>query len=160
MEWLDVIEMLSNHDHPIEDIDEFLNYVSKWPLFIHLISAGICLGFSALYHLFFIYSPKVYLNLAKLDYAGILILMFGSTMPGVNYLFACPEVSRKYRCHLIIFIDLRIIFTSIIGVCCIGGFVISLMPFFSKPSYKPLRGIMFLTVGISLILPLSYLHYY
>lgn len=97
MEWLDVIDMLTNHEHPIEDIDEFLNYASKWPLFAHMITAALCLGFSATYHLFFVYSPRVYLLLAKLDYAGILLLMFGSTMPGVNYIFACPDVSCKQR---------------------------------------------------------------
>jgi hypothetical protein len=29
-----------------------LTYVSRWPLFLHLASAILCLGFSAVYHLF------------------------------------------------------------------------------------------------------------
>ena len=33
--------------------------------------------------------------LAKLDYAGITFLIYGSAMPATNYLFACPEVARK-----------------------------------------------------------------
>jgi predicted membrane channel-forming protein YqfA (hemolysin III family) len=92
MEWLDFIEMLSNHDHPIEDIDGFLNYATKWPLFAHMITAALCLGFSAIYHLMFIYSHEAQLLLAKLDYIGIILLMFGSVMPPINYAFACQEV--------------------------------------------------------------------
>jgi hypothetical protein len=94
MEWLDVIEMMKKH-RPVEDVDTFMNYVSKWPLFIHLISAAICLGLSTIYHLFFVYSPKACLILAKLDYTGITILFFGSTVPFITYMFACNEVICK-----------------------------------------------------------------
>jgi len=80
MDWLDLIDLIKKHK-PVADIDSFLNYVSKWPLFIHLISAAICLGLSATYHLFFVYSPEACLMLAKLDYTGITILFFGSTVP-------------------------------------------------------------------------------
>ena len=30
MDWLDVVELITKHK-PVEDIDEYLNYVSKWP---------------------------------------------------------------------------------------------------------------------------------
>jgi predicted membrane channel-forming protein YqfA (hemolysin III family) len=91
MEWLDVIEIMKIHK-PVEDVDDYFNYVSKWPLFIHLISASICLFLSALYHLFFVYSPEACLLFAKLDYTGIIILFFGSTVPFIQYSFACNEV--------------------------------------------------------------------
>ena len=52
MKWLDLHAL----GGPITDVDEFMNYVSRWPLFIHMISACLCLGLSTVYHLFFVYS--------------------------------------------------------------------------------------------------------
>lgn len=95
MEWLDVIETMTKGHPDIDDVDSYLNYVSKWPLFIHLVSAALCLGMSAVFHLFFVYSPEACLLLSKLDYTGITILIFGSTVPAIQYMFACSAVSRK-----------------------------------------------------------------
>jgi predicted membrane channel-forming protein YqfA (hemolysin III family) len=95
MEWLDVIELVKKY-RAVEDLDTYLNYVSKWPLLVHLISAAICLGLSTTYHLFFVYSPEACLMLAKLDYTGITILFFGSTVPFIQYMFACNEVACKF----------------------------------------------------------------
>lgn len=95
MEWLEFISMIK----PIDDIESYLNYVSKWPLFVHMISASICLGFSALFHLFFVYSEHAGSFLAKLDYAGITILIFGSTVPAIEYVFACNEVSGNHKSY-------------------------------------------------------------
>lgn len=83
MEWLDVLEMMKKQESPIEDVDSYFNYVSKWPLFVNLASASICLGLSAVFHLFFVYSPRACLLLSKLDYTGITILIFGSTVPTI-----------------------------------------------------------------------------
>jgi adiponectin receptor len=88
MDWLEVVDI-----NPISDIDSYMNYVSKWPLFVHMASAAICLGLSAIYHLFFVYSMDAYSLLAKLDYAGITILIFGSTVPSIQYLYACNDVA-------------------------------------------------------------------
>ena len=96
MEWLDVIDMMKKY-RAVDDIDNFLNYVSKWPLFIHLISAAICMGLSTIYHLFFVYSPEAFLMLVKLDYTGITILFFGSTVPFIQYMFACNDVACKFQ---------------------------------------------------------------
>ena len=91
MEWLDVLDLLISQDHPIKDLDSYMNYVSKWPLFVYLLSAAICLGFSAVFHLFFVYSPEACISLSKLDYTGIIILIFGSVVPTIQYMFACGE---------------------------------------------------------------------
>lgn len=91
MEWLEFISAIK----PIDDIESYLNYVSKWPLFVHMISASLCLGFSAIFHLFFVYSEYASSFLAKLDYAGITILIFGSTVPSIEYVYACNQVSSK-----------------------------------------------------------------
>jgi hypothetical protein len=92
MEWLDI----HNVGKPIDDVDTYLNYVPKWPLLVHMIAAALCLGMSAVYHLFFVYSASAYTTLAKLDYCGITILIFGSTIPSIQYLYACSPVFCKY----------------------------------------------------------------
>ena len=56
MNWLEITDI----GKPRDDVD----YVSKWPLLAHMVSAALCMGFSAIYHLFFVYSPKVYKVLA------------------------------------------------------------------------------------------------
>ncbi len=52
MEWLEIV----NTQKPIEDVSNYLNHVSRWPLFVNMSAAAICMGISALYHLFFVYS--------------------------------------------------------------------------------------------------------
>ena len=86
---------MNTGEGPIDDIYEFLNYVSRWPLFAHMASAAICLGCSAFYHLCFVKSIAVSNFLARLDYAGISILIGGSTMPPITYLFACGPALCK-----------------------------------------------------------------
>lgn len=88
------------HDHPLPDItmvslmakpEELLNEVSSWPLAIHMLTAVICLGFSTTYHLFFVKSEHVQSWMSRMDYAGISILIAGSTIPPYYYGFYCKE---------------------------------------------------------------------
>jgi len=50
MSWLE----LRAEPEPIEDIYQFMNYVSKWPLFVFMTSAALCMFFSAAFHLFYV----------------------------------------------------------------------------------------------------------
>lgn len=118
MKWLDMHQL----GGPITNVDEFLNYVSRWPLFAHMISAVFCLGMSAVYHLFFVYSESACTWLAKLDYAGISILILGSTMPFINYYYACGPA-----------LVLRNIFMTLEIVSCSAAFIVTLLPAFDKP---------------------------
>jgi len=52
MQWLDFHAL----GGPITDVDEYMNYVSRWPLFAHMVTACLCLGLSTLYHSFYVYS--------------------------------------------------------------------------------------------------------
>lgn len=70
-------------------ICSFLMYLG--PLFVHLISAIICMGFSATFHLFTAHSEKVNSFLARIDYCGISILIAGSNTPPMYYSFFCEE---------------------------------------------------------------------
>ena len=61
----------------------------RWPIFIMLSSAIVCLSFSTLFHWFGALSPKSSQILSRLDYAGITILIAGSCYPPYFYLLYC-----------------------------------------------------------------------
>ena len=141
MEWLEIIQM----QKPIEDVGEYLNHVSRWPLFVNMASAAICMGISAVYHLFFVYSTGAYSFLAKLDYTGIVILCFGSAVSPTMYTYACSDVA-----HLRNFFMGCLIFTSV------TVFLFTTLPYFARNDLKWLRGTMFVIFGISVSFPLLY----
>ena len=64
-------------------------YLVKWPIFIQLLGAIICLSCSSTYHLFTAYSTKCVEILSRLDYAGISILIAGSCYPAYYYFYYC-----------------------------------------------------------------------
>ena len=113
MKWLD----LQGLGGPITDVDEFMNYVSRWPLFGHMVAACMCLTMSTTYHLFYVKSELMNKLLSKLDYAGISILICGSTLPIINYSYACGNA-----------IGYRKWFLGIEIVSCVIVFIITLMP--------------------------------
>ena len=59
------------------------------PIYIFMLSALVCMSCSTLYHLFSAHSEKVHVVTARLDYAGISILICGSYYPGIYYLYFC-----------------------------------------------------------------------
>lgn len=65
--------------------------LERWPVFIMLVSAIICLGCSATFHWFCAHSPMVHDLLNRLDYAGISILIAGSCYPPYYYFFYCEK---------------------------------------------------------------------
>ena len=67
------------------------------PLFIHMVCAIICLGSSAVYHLFKDHSEMVHKTLVRVDYAGISIMIAGSNTPPLFYSFFCQEMDGKWN---------------------------------------------------------------
>jgi hypothetical protein len=70
---------------------QILNDVSRIPLYIHMVSAVICLSLSAIFHLFYCHSKQTSTILCRLDYAGVSILIGGSVVPPNVYGFYCQE---------------------------------------------------------------------
>jgi adiponectin receptor len=68
-----------------------LQPVSRWPLFVFILSAMICLSMSTVYHLFSAHSRRIYALTSRLDYAGISILIAGSFFPPIYYIYFCRE---------------------------------------------------------------------
>lgn len=73
----------------LEDRDYVLSVRPIWPLAVHAFAAVFCMGCSALYHLMHVRNPDTATILIRLDYGGITVLIFGSTVPILAYCFPC-----------------------------------------------------------------------
>ena len=73
------------------------NIINKWPLFIMLLGAIICLSCSAVFHLFSAHSIELNDFHSRLDYAGISMLMLGSVFPFFYYNFYCNTCNNNNR---------------------------------------------------------------
>lgn len=66
--------------------------VGRWPLIVFILSAVFCLSCSAACHTYTAHSLEIYKLMVRLDYAGIAILIAGSTYPPVYYVFYCNPI--------------------------------------------------------------------
>lgn len=76
---------------------EVLNYVPLWPLYVNMLAAVFCFGFSAYYHTGRIISEKWFKFLLRLDMSGIAFLIAGSFSPMIDYIYACHSVVAYRR---------------------------------------------------------------
>ena len=106
----DFLNMKEPHDKSIKLADKSLHDdVSRFPLFIFLSSAILCLLCSTIFHTFYIISERASLMLVRLDYAGISILIFGSSVPILYYSFYCQPF--WYQLYLtVLFFECAVVF--------------------------------------------------
>lgn len=106
----------------------------------------ICLGLSAVYHLFHCIGKVEEDRLALLDFGGIAILIMGSSYPPIFYPFACHQVFATRNLFLIIItVSSTLAFGSLFNQTLASG------------KCRPFRGVLFLVLGISASAPLIYL---
>lgn len=102
--------------------------------------AAACLGMSATFHTLANHSPSVSRAYNKLDYLGIVFLIWGSFIPSLYYGFQeRPDLIRVY-------------WTMITSIA-LATAVVSLSPFFAGHKYRTLRAIMFVAMGLSAVFP-------
>jgi adiponectin receptor len=65
--------------------------VKRWPIFVMLTCAIICLSCSYIFHWFSAHSKTANDFLSRLDYGGISILIAGSCYPPYFYFFNCEK---------------------------------------------------------------------
>jgi hypothetical protein len=75
--------------------DKILSATPVWPLACNAFSAVFCMGCSALFHLMYVRSRKTESILSRLDYGGISVLIYGSTIPIIYYCFPCENTKGK-----------------------------------------------------------------
>lgn len=134
--------MTTYHESLIQYVSE--HYVPRWPIYVFITSAVICLLSSAIFHLMYVYSRSLYFFLSRLDYAGIAVLIAGSFFPMIYYSFYChPWLLSSYLTAISILSGLT--------------FGMSLMPAFGTAKYLFLRTSVFVGLGGFGVVPLLHL---
>ncbi|CAM6103402.1 unnamed protein product [Calypogeia fissa] len=114
--------------------------ITRWPFFVFLGGAMCCLLFSSTYHLLNCHSKRLHVILHRLDHAGIAILIAASFYPPVYYSFICHPLVQKIYLSGITFLGLStILFSS--------------LPMFRTREFRPIRALLFFSMGISGIVP-------
>ena len=110
---------------------------------MHITGAILCLSFSTTFHLFDIANAKLHGFLSRLDYGGISLLIMGSAFPPLIYGYGCNPI-RSFACLIFI------------GVNCTISFILTLIPAANTAKYMKLRGILFISTGLSAGIPAVY----
>ena len=121
-----------------------LKKLGRWPLFIIIISAILCMSFSASFHSIGSMSATHHNILNRFDYGGISLLISGSCYPPYYYFF---YFSQK----------LKFFYLSEITIFGIGTFLYSLTDDFNKPKRRSLRGTLFLIFGLCTGIPVLHM---
>lgn len=102
--------------------------------------AIICLGFSFAFHTLSCHSAEIGRLFSKLDYCGIALLIMGSFVPWLYYGFYCHYQPK-------------VIYLSIVSVLGCLSIIVSLWDKFSEPGLRPLRAGVFMSFGLSGVIP-------
>uniref|UniRef100_A0A0N5A4Q8 HlyIII-domain-containing protein n=1 Tax=Parastrongyloides trichosuri TaxID=131310 RepID=A0A0N5A4Q8_PARTI len=111
------------------------------PFFLGAVS---CMSCSAAFHLLLFKSQRLGTIFAKLDYSGIALLIIGSFIPWVYFSFICHN-------HLMIIYNTSITALGLLAI------IVSLYDKFAEPKFRPVRAGVFLTMGLSAIIPCFHL---
>ena len=101
---------------------------------------------SVTFHIFLCHSEKVFNQYACIDYSGIIALMIGGFMTVVYFLFLCRPV-------------LQLVYISANSICGITALYFMINPKFNTPKYRSLRGIIFIILGLSAVVPVFHMVY-
>jgi adiponectin receptor len=104
------------------------------------VGATICLGLSTAYHTCSCHSRPVHRYFHKLDYCGISTLILGSFIPTIYYSFYSNYFLKWF-------------YLSAISILTVIAIVVSLFEKFGTPQYRSLRAAVFLTSGLSGVVP-------
>ncbi|WFD33965.1 hypothetical protein MCUN1_000793 [Malassezia cuniculi] len=108
---------------------------------IFLASAAVCLGCSATYHTMSCHSRETARSYNRLDYLGIVVLICGSGIPMLRYLFMCHP--RLYTGYLVLSLTL--------GAAALA---VVLQTKSQTSVYRPIRTAIFVALGLSGVFPM------
>ncbi|XP_059491103.1 adiponectin receptor protein isoform X2 [Neocloeon triangulifer] len=104
------------------------------------LGAILCLGMSFAFHTMCCHSETMGKLFSKLDYCGIAMLIMGSFVPWLYYGFYCD-------------FQPKVIYLCVVTLLGISSIVVSLWDKFSEPEYRALRAGVFMTFGLSGVVP-------
>jgi len=121
--------------------------LERWPLFVFVGSAIICLAASVIYHLFGTANEKWNITLGRWDYAGIVCLIVGSTFPPIYYGFYTSAFYRSLYLASMLFLGSLL-------------FGLTRFEFFYSPAWRLTRILLFVALGMVSVVPLVHLLWY
>lgn len=135
-----LLRVFSPHEHK----HGVLEYLEQWPLAVFMLSAVFCMLCSAAYHTLLAVSPNMSARMQRLDFAGICLLITGSSVPIIYYGFFC---SSRY---LLVYLGV-IVLTGVVGFC------LCMSEWFGRPEHRVTRAVVFVTMASSGVLPLVHM---
>ena len=129
--------------------ESLLDFAPIWPLLVNLCAAMACLGLSSTYHTCSHHSEKLMKVTLSFDYAGIAILIFGTSIAPITYAFACGDAAA-----LGFWMGLFML------LICAAAFFTAVLPATNKPGWNMFRGVMWIVCGGAGLIPLTVLAFY
>jgi adiponectin receptor len=129
------------HEDTINQVFSQLDLTLEiYPLFIYFSCAVFCFLASVIFHWFWTISETIGKILNRIDFAGISIMMFGSSYATFYYSFYCMPFYRN-------------LYITLSFILCFSVFIISLGDMIHKPKYMKLKVFMYGGLGITNFLP-------
>ena len=100
---------------------------------------SVCFACSASCHIVWNHSPAVASFGNQLDYLGIVLLMWGASLPSIYYGFICDPALRYAHWFL----------TSLLALGCV---ITTMHPRFCSPSFRAYRAVMYTGLGCTAVL--------
>ena len=118
-----------------------LDVAPRWPVYVFLSAATVCLGMSTVCHTLTNVTERVSAILWRLDYVGIAWLIVASFFPIVYYPFMCMPTWRW------IYLTGTVVFGT-------GTLAVTLLERFQAPRYSSMRAMLFCFLGGSGMFPI------
>ncbi|GMH44388.1 hypothetical protein BSKO_12340 [Bryopsis sp. KO-2023] len=115
--------------------------VTRWPIFVFMAGAMMCMLISSTCHLFGCCSRHSSTVIWRIDYMGIALLIVASFFPPVYYGFMCHPYWRLFYLTTV----------SVLGLCVM---IVCFLPKFQTPEYRTLRAKLFSGLGVSGVIPI------
>ncbi|TFY77014.1 hypothetical protein EWM64_g6999 [Hericium alpestre] len=115
-----------------------------YAVFAIFLCGGIfCFFSSAIFHISTAHSVETWARCHAFDYAGIVVMIVGSSYPAIYYAFFCEPLYRTG-------------YLSLITLFGLGAAYIVLNPEYAKPTHRGARTKVFIALGLSGVLPVSH----
>ncbi|KAK8911391.1 hypothetical protein QC760_000427 [Botrytis cinerea] len=108
---------------------------------MYFLGVAICFCLSALYHTVMNHSQQMDTFGAQLDFQGVILLMWGATIPLVYYGFYCDTAIHRYSYWALL---------SLLAVACS---VSTFQPHFRDPFLRPVRAATFGSLAVVTMVP-------
>lgn len=123
------------------------------------LGAVVCLGMSATYHTISNHSEAVSKFGNRLDYMGIVFLIWGSFIPSIYYgMGSEPALVRLYWTMVVLESTPTLQVTDHEQITTIGAATLAvvLLPKFRTQEWRPVRALMFVAMGLSAVVPVMH----